>query len=88
MSDSKAPSRRAALALLALAAPLGLLAACGKKGNISAPEGQAENFRRNVYPEPASVVPGGQPGLGPKPPRIEENEFGRERSTTTVIQSQ
>ena len=88
MSETACKSRRAALILLALTLPLGALAACGKKGPINPPEGQADAFKRNVYPEPASVVPGGKPGLGPKPPRVEEDEFGRERSTTTTIQSQ
>lgn len=84
MSDTHRRSRRAVLALLAL----GALAACGKKGPIKPPEGQADAYQRNVYPEPASVVPGGKSGVGPAPPRIVEDEFGRERSTTTTIQSQ
>lgn len=84
MSQTVCRSRRALLILLALSA----LAACGKKGPIDVPEGEKANYQRNVYPDPASVVPGGKPGLGPKPPRVEENEFGRERTTTTTIQSQ
>jgi predicted small lipoprotein YifL len=84
MSQTVCRSRRALLILLAL----GALAACGKKGLIGVPEGEEANYQRNVYPDPASVVPGGKPGLGPKPPRVEENEFGRERTTTTTIQSQ
>lgn len=76
--------RRAVLALLAL----GALAACGKKGPIKPPDGEAEAYRRNVYPDPASVVPGGKPKVGPPPPVVREDEFGRDRSTTTVIQSQ
>lgn len=88
MSETACKSRRAALILLTLGLPLVALAACGKKGPINPPEGQAEAFERNVYPEPASVVPGGKSGVGPRPPRVEEDEFGRERTTTTVIQSQ
>jgi hypothetical protein len=81
-------SRRSLLALLALGAPLGLLAACGKKGAITPPEGEEAAYKRNVYPDPASVVPGGRTGPAPPAPRIEETEFGRERTTTTVIQSE
>jgi len=81
-------SRRSLLALLALGAPLCLLAACGKKGAIPPPEGEEAAYKRNVYPNPAEVVPGGKAGVGPQPPRIVETEFGRERTTTTVIQSE
>ena len=84
MSETVCRSRRTALVLLAL----GALAACGKKGPIPVPEGEAANYQRNVYPNPASVVPGGKPGLGPTPPRISDDEFGRERTNTTKIQSQ
>jgi predicted small lipoprotein YifL len=84
MSESACRTRRAALALLATA----LLGACGKKGTILPPEGQKDAYKRTVYPDPASVVPGGQAGLGPTPPELNENEFGRTRTTTTTIQSE
>lgn len=85
MSETACRTRRALLALLGTAA---LLAACGKKGDIDPPEGQEGNFKRLVYPDPAGVVPGGQAGLGPEPPKLKESEFGRERSTSTTIQSE
>jgi len=84
MSETLCRTRRAALAFLAAA----LLAACGKKGDILPPEGQADAYRRAVYPDPASVVPGGQAGLGPAPPELKESEFGRTRSSSTTIQSE
>jgi hypothetical protein len=85
MSESVCRTRRAALALLGSAA---LLAACGKKGDILPPEGQESAYERKDYPEPASVVPGGEAGLGPPAPKLKESEFGRERTTSTTIQSE
>jgi predicted small lipoprotein YifL len=84
MSETACRTRRAALALLAAA----LLAACGKKGAIVPPEGQEDAYKRNTYPEPAGVVPGGKAGLAPPAPALNESEFGRKRTTTTTIQSE
>jgi hypothetical protein len=84
MSESLRHTRRAALVLLAA----GLLGGCGKKGAILPPEGQESAYQRNVYPEPASVVPGGKAGLGPPAPVLYEDEFGRKRYTTSTIQSE
>ena len=47
--------------LLLLALTVSLLGACGKKGSLDAPEGEAERYTfPGFYPNPATVVPGAE----------------------------
>lgn len=73
--------------LLGLLLTPAVLAACGVKGKILEPEGQEDAYvypRR--YPNPASVTPPAT-GTTVTAPGLEEDSFGSERRTTTVIQS-
>ncbi len=73
--------------LLALLLTPAALAACGVKGRIEEPEGQESVYvypRR--YPDPTTVTPPA-PGTTVTAPGLEDDTFGSERRTTTVIQS-
>jgi predicted small lipoprotein YifL len=64
--------RVSAALLLALALALG---ACGRKGNLRAPEGEEDAYTgQGTYPAPESVVPqGGETSAVPAVPEDEED---------------
>ena len=79
--------RRRLLGLGGAAIGGALLAACGRKGSISKPEGEEASYTYpRTYPDPAGVVPSGGRPLTPPPPEEDAPAFGQERTTSTVVE--
>lgn len=80
--------RRKLILLLPLALTLAVTA-CGRKGAIEPPEGEAAAYTYpRTYPDPATMVPGDGKSTSPPPPSFPPQEFGEERTRTIIIQSQ